>query len=60
MLAIERSNRFKKDYKLIQKRGKDLEKLKSIILKLVNEEDLDDRYRDHQLLGSYSYALCTR
>lgn len=40
----------------MQKRGKDLEKLKSIILKLVNQEDLDDRYRDHQLLGSYSYA----
>jgi len=56
MLAVERSNRFKKDYKLMKKRGKDLQKLKSIIAKLANREKLEEKNRDHQLLGDYVHA----
>ncbi len=56
MLSIERSNRFKKDYKLMQKRNKDVSKLKSIISHLAHQKRLEPIYRDHQLVGNYSYA----
>jgi mRNA-degrading endonuclease YafQ of YafQ-DinJ toxin-antitoxin module len=36
MKTILRTSRFKKDIKLMQKRGKDIEKLKQIIKTLVN------------------------
>jgi len=46
-------NRFEKDLKLFKKRGKDLEKLKSIMFLLVNEQNLPKKYRDHVLMGNY-------
>ena len=53
MLAVERTNSFKKDIKRMQKRGKNLEKLKSVILKLVNQEVLPKSLKDHVLIGNY-------
>jgi mRNA interferase YafQ len=35
----------------MEKRGKEIEKLKEIIRSLVNAEKLESRYRDHQLKG---------
>lgn len=49
MLKIACSNQFKRDLKKIQKQHKDLSKLKFIITKIVNEEDLPIKYR--KLLG---------
>ena len=37
----------------MQKRGKDLEKLKVIVRKLANDDPLDPRHRDHPLSGEW-------
>ena len=47
------TRQFEKDVKKAIKRGKDMEKLKVVINKLVSAEPLESRYRDHQLIGNY-------
>lgn len=47
------TTKFKKDLKLVQRQGKDLDKLFGIVEKLSNDEELDARYRDHELSGNY-------
>ena len=44
---------FRKDTKLLLKRGKDLDRLLAVINKLANDEPLEDVYRDHALSGDY-------
>jgi mRNA interferase YafQ len=51
-LRVTRSSRFKKDYKLAKKQQKNLSKLKDIIEKLINKQQLPDKLRDHKLTGS--------
>lgn len=53
MKDIMRTSQFKRDVKRIQRQGKDLRKLKSILVSLVNGERLEDKYRDHVLVGQY-------
>lgn len=53
MLIVKYSNLFKKDLKLMQKRGRDINKLKEIIKLLANNEKLPDKYRDHYLSNNY-------
>lgn len=50
---ILRMASFRKDMKLLLKRGKDLEQMLTVIDKLANDEPLDDVYRDHALSGDY-------
>ncbi len=47
------TKRFEKDVKTMNKRGKNLTKLKNIIQKLVNEETLEAKYKEHKLIGNY-------
>jgi len=35
------------------KRGKEIEKLDSVILKLFNNQKLDEKFKDHKLAGLY-------
>lgn len=51
--TIRYSTRFGKDLKLAVKRGKDLQKLQTVIDKLANGEELEEKYRDHALTGNY-------
>lgn len=44
---------FKKDIKNLERQGKDLNKLKEVIVKLSNGEILDRKYCDHSLHGKY-------
>ncbi len=53
MLDIVLSNQFKKDLKLILKRGYNIELMNEVVDKLASEEALDERYRDHALTGNY-------
>ncbi len=46
MLNPIRTTQFKRDSKLAEKRGKKMSKLKDIMVKLINEETLDEKYRD--------------
>lgn len=46
---------FRRDVKLAQKRGKDMAKLREIILPLIKGESLPARYKDHPLGGEWSH-----
>ena len=51
--------RFRRDVKLAQKRGKDMAKLRDIILLLIEGRRLPDRYKDHPLGGHWqSFRDC--
>jgi mRNA interferase YafQ len=50
---IVRASGFKKDVKRAQKRGKDMDKLKAIILLLLDDGPLEPRHRDHPLKGDW-------
>lgn len=52
-LAPSRSGRFKKDYRLMKRRGKDMSKIQQIMKVLADEEPLEPRHRDHNLVGNY-------
>lgn len=53
MLKIITTNQFKKDLKKASKRGKKIDKLETVINLLQAQKKLDDRYRNHQLLGNW-------
>jgi len=54
MLIIQTSNQFDKDYKKIVKSGqKDISKIKNIMFRLANCEQLDTKHKDHNLIGQY-------
>ena len=53
MLKIRVHNKFKKDLKLITKRGYDEEKLWSVVEQLVKGIPLPPKNRDHALTGNY-------
>ena len=52
MLKIEYQGQFKKDYKLALKRGCNPELLTEVISILANEQELPEKYRDHNLMNS--------
>lgn len=54
MLEVVLSNQFKRDLKLAEKRGYDLDLLDSVVTKLANKEILPEKYRDHNLTGKYA------
>ena len=54
MLKIVLSNRIRKDLKLAQKRGLNLELLRTVVNTLACGEPLDPKYRDHDLNGNYA------
>ncbi len=47
------TSRFKKDYKLAEKRGLPIDKLDDCIRKLAAGEVLPPNYHDHDLLGNW-------
>jgi mRNA interferase YafQ len=59
MLDVRFENRFKKDFKIAQKRGYDMNKLETVITLLREQKPLPAQYRDHQLRGTYDmYREC--
>jgi len=57
MKLVTRTNRFKKDIKKMKKRGKSFDVLKNVIQNLAEGEALDERFRDHKLIGDYVVTL---
>ena len=53
MLAPVRSARFKRDVKRMAKRGKEMEKLKAVLLLLIEGAPLPQAYKDHPLRGDW-------
>ena len=59
MLKLRYSKQFKKDFKLSQKHGLPMQKLKALLGKLANNEPLEEKHRDHPLIGTYaSFREC--
>ncbi len=53
---VKFTTRFKKDYKIIQKRNLDIELLHTVISLLAEGKALPDHYKDHALTGNYQGA----
>ncbi|MFA5250357.1 MAG: type II toxin-antitoxin system YafQ family toxin, partial [Parachlamydiales bacterium] len=53
MLTAVYQNHFKKDLELANKRRKDINLLKIIIIKIINEESLLPKNKEHKLMGKY-------
>lgn len=49
---VFRSKRFRKSLKKMIQRGKDINKINDVILKLANGETLAPKYKDHALSGN--------
>jgi mRNA interferase YafQ len=47
------SGRFKRDVRRAQKRGKEMARLKAVLLLLIEEKPLPASYRDHPLKGDW-------
>lgn len=54
MLKIKTTNHFERDYKRIEKQGKDINKLTAIMDTLSYQKPLEPRHRDHKLKGNYT------
>jgi mRNA interferase YafQ len=54
MKSIFQTRQFKKDFKKLRKRGKDIEKLKGVVRALAAGEPLEERHRDQPLIGNWS------
>ena len=50
---VKFTTQFKRDLKLAQKQGKDIDKLFKVIEELSNGNILEPKYRDHELIGTY-------
>jgi mRNA interferase YafQ len=50
---VIRSTAFKKDVKRADKRGKDMAKLRAVILLMLEDAPLEPRHRDHPLKGEW-------
>ena len=53
MLVVVYSARFKKDVKRQEKRGKDMAKLKAVLLLLIQQEPLPQEFGDNPLRGDW-------
>jgi len=59
MRKVNYTNQFKKDVKLISKRGYNMNRLYKVMKALENEEVLDAKYKEHRLIGNYNgYLEC--
>ena len=53
--TIERTSRFKRDYKLILKRKYNIKLLEEVIIILASGERLPEKYDDHPLKGGFKH-----
>ena len=53
MYSVKPTNQFKRDLKLVQKRGYDIQKMTDVIKKLAAGETLPEANRDHALSGNF-------
>ena len=58
MYKIQYSSVFKKQLKLMAKQGKDIQKLKDVVQRLANLEELEPKYRNHTLQNSKKFKNC--
>ncbi len=49
---IRRTSAFKKDVKRLMKQGRDLSKLAAVVDAIADGKQLEERHRDHELVGN--------
>ncbi len=54
MRHLETASVFRKQLKLMLKRGKSESEIKTVIVMLANDEPLPPKYRDHALTGNFA------
>lgn len=54
MLTLKTTAQFRKDYKLLKKRGYNLDLLEEVLQALLEEKPLARKHRDHALAGNYT------
>jgi mRNA interferase YafQ len=52
VLGFKTTKQFEGDYSLMVKRGKDIQKLKTIMRQVVNQQTLESKYHGHALGGN--------
>ena len=52
-MKIQYTTQFKKDYRRMQRQGRNSDKLEEVIRLLLTEKPLPQHYRDHQLSGKW-------
>ncbi|MCQ2546364.1 MAG: type II toxin-antitoxin system YafQ family toxin [Clostridia bacterium] len=59
MRVLKTTAQFRRDYKRMKKRGKDMTLLEEVIDSLLRDDKLPEKYRDHGLAGEYlGYREC--
>ena len=59
MLKIHNTKAFRQDFKRMVKAGKDMQKLLELVELLEQEKPLDEKYKNHPLLGVWKdYQEC--
>jgi mRNA interferase YafQ len=53
MLTLKTTTRFEKDYKKAFKSGRDMSRLKRVMVWIANAQPLAPELRDHKLMGNY-------
>ncbi|MDP1664310.1 MAG: type II toxin-antitoxin system YafQ family toxin [Methylobacter sp.] len=54
MLNLIRSSQFKRDVKVVKKRSKDMDKLRTLLILLLEGKTLPAEYLDHPLKGNWN------
>jgi len=58
-MKIREQKQFKKDFRKLEKRNKDIDKLDEVILLICQNKTLEPKYLDHPLKGNYrGYREC--
>lgn len=53
LLTLRQATKFRRDVKRLKRQGVDLAQLQAVIVTLVAEKTLAERYRDHGLVGNW-------
>lgn len=56
MFELKTTSAFRKDLKKLRKRGANLNKLDFVLTKLLNGEVLEERFKDHALIGKHWFS----
>lgn len=54
MLTIKRTTQFKRDFRRMLRQGYNMTELLEVVEKLANEEQLSEKYHDHELKGEWN------
>ena len=56
---VKSTSKFNRDLKRVYKQGKDISKLEAVVKKLANGEQLDAKYKNHNLTNDKYYKNCS-